>query len=235
MSLVKISRDLCKDVERLKFKSPVAYVYNPLEYAWAPHEMYLEKWGKGRKEVLFLGMNPGPFGMAQTGVPFGDVKMVRDFLKIDGKVSKPAHEHPKRPVDGFECRRSEVSGTRLWSWVRDHFGTPEKFFRRFFVVNWCPLAFMEESSKNLTPDKLRADEREALFAACDKALQRTINETQAEWVIGVGAFARVRAEIVTKEKIKLGTVLHPSPLNPVANKGWAQAAEKQLKTLGVLQ
>jgi single-strand selective monofunctional uracil DNA glycosylase len=235
MSLIKISRELCKEVSRLKFKAPVAYVYNPLEYARVPHEAYLEKWGKGPKEVLFLGMNPGPFGMAQTGVPFGDVKMVRDFLKITGKVEKPAPEHPKRLVEGFQCQRSEVSGTRLWGWVRDRFGTPENFFQKYFVVNWCPLVFMEESSRNLTPDKLPAAEREALFEACDLALERTIDELQAEWVIGVGAFAKNRAELLEKADLKVGTVLHPSPASPIANRGWAQAAEKQLKGLGVLQ
>ena len=35
------------------------------------------------KRVVFLGMNPGPFGMAQVGVPFGEVAAVRDWLRID--------------------------------------------------------------------------------------------------------------------------------------------------------
>ena len=124
-------------------------------YARAPHEQYLRRYGDARpSRVLLMGMNPGPFGMAQTGVPFGDVRMVRDFLGIEAPVARPPREHPARPITGFACARSEVSGTRLWGWARDRFGTAERFFERFFVVNYCPLVFMEESGRNRTPDKL---------------------------------------------------------------------------------
>ena len=125
MTLVEISRSLSERVAGLRFADPVCCVYNPLEYARAPHELYLSRYGGGTKEVLLLGMNPGPFGMAQTGVPFGDVAMVRDWLGIVAAVTKPRDEHPKRPVLGFDCHRSEVSGARLWGWARDRFGTPQ--------------------------------------------------------------------------------------------------------------
>src|SRR6188768_1279806 len=100
-SLREISRRLATRVSGLRFAAPVAYTYNPLLYARAPHEAYLERYGQGPKECLLLGMNPGPFGMAQTGVPFGDVGMVRGWLEIEGAVTKPAREHPGRPVSGF--------------------------------------------------------------------------------------------------------------------------------------
>ncbi len=170
--LVSISRDLCEQVEQMAFAS-VPYVYNPLVYARAPHEAYLERWGsKSPREVLMIGMNPGPFGMAQTGVPFGDVAMVRDFVGITAPVGKPPREHPARPISGFDCHRSEVSGTRFWGWARDSFRTAERFFDRVFVANWCPLVFMDESGRNRTPDRLPAAEREPLFRACDEALAR---------------------------------------------------------------
>src|SRR4051794_10267248 len=169
--LLAVSRRLSKRVAALDFKDPVAFTYNPLVYARAPHEAYLERFGAGVKEVVLLGMNPGPFGMAQTGVPFGDVASVRDWLGIEGKVGKPELEHPARPVLGFACSRGEVSGQRLWGWVQQRFETPERFFRRFFVVNYCPLAFLEASGKNRTPDRLAPEERRALFAACDTALR----------------------------------------------------------------
>src|SRR6185369_6649351 len=156
MNLTQVSRALSDQVSGLKFKAPVAYVYNPLEYARAPHEAYLKRYGKGPKHALLLGMNPGPFGMAQTGVPFGDVALVRDFLGIEGAVKPPTREHPKRPVLGFACERSEVSGTRLWGFARDRFKTPAAFFKTFFVANYCPLAFIEQSGRNFTPDKLPA-------------------------------------------------------------------------------
>jgi single-strand selective monofunctional uracil DNA glycosylase len=234
MTLMDISRSLSARVAALRFADPVYHVYNPLEYARAPHELYLTQHGGGQKEVLLLGMNPGPFGMAQTGVPFGDVTMVRDWLGISAPVAKPPDEHPKRPVLGFECRRSEVSGTRLWGWARDRFGTPERFFGRFFVANYCPLAFMESSARNLTPDKLPAAEQQALFGACDDALRDLVRLLRPRTVVGVGAFAERRARVaLAGEDVAIGTILHPSPASPLANRGWAETVERQFQSLGI--
>src|SRR5580704_6843533 len=154
--LIAAARKLSADAGRLTFSVPVAYVYNPLEYAWAAHELYLRKYGAGRKRVVFLGMNPGPFGMAQTGVPFGEVAAVRDWLKINAKIGKSEQEHPKRPITGFDCARSEVSGRRLWGLFAERFGEAEKFFAGHFVANYCPLVFCEAGGRNITPDKLPA-------------------------------------------------------------------------------
>ncbi|HEY8432033.1 MAG TPA: uracil-DNA glycosylase family protein [Sandaracinaceae bacterium] len=234
MRLIAISRRLAEEVDALTFAPPVAYVYNPLTYARAPHEAYLERYGHGPKEVVLLGMNPGPFGMAQTGVPFGDPRIVREWLGIDGEVGKPPREHPKRPILGFASPRSEVSGTRLWGWARDRFGTPEKFFARFFVVNYCPLVFMEESGKNRVPEKLPAAEREPLFAACDRALRAVIEALVPEVVIGVGNFAEERARAVLGDGgPRIGRILHPSPASPLANNGWAESVDAKLRELGV--
>ncbi len=234
MSLASISRSLSRKVSRLTFEPPVAYTYNPLAYARRPHEAYLERYGAGPKEVLLLGMNPGPFGMAQTGVPFGDVTLVRDFLGISEAVKRPEREHPKRLVTGFDCPRSEVSGTRLWGWARERFGTAEAFFERFFVANYCPLVFMEESARNLTPDKLPKAAREHLFATCDDALRAVVDELRPRWVLGVGAFAQKRAqEALADRDVSIGTILHPSPASPRANRGWAPEVERQLASLGI--
>lgn len=220
-------------MERLSFAEPVHYVYNPLAYAREPHERYLERYGTPKKRALLLGMNPGPFGMAQTGVPFGDVAMVRDFLGITGKVKKPKREHEKRPVLGFDCPRSEVSGTRLWGWARDRFKTADAFFRRFFVYNYCPLCFMEDSGRNRTPDKLPKEEQSALYEACDRALREAVAHLEPEWVIGVGAFAKQRAaKVFAGEPLRIGSILHPSPASPKANRGWAKAVNVELEELG---
>jgi single-strand selective monofunctional uracil DNA glycosylase len=232
--LVEIARRLASEVDALAFGPPVAHVYNPLRYAAGPHEEYLERCGGGPVEVVLVGMNPGPFGMAQTGVPFGDVAMVRDFLGIGGVVDRPAREHPKRPIEGFACARGEVSGTRLWSWVRDRFGTPARFFERFFVVNYCPLVFLEASGRNRTPDKLPASERDRLFAVCDEALRRTVDALKPALVVGLGAFAERRCQAALQgREIRTGRILHPSPASPAANRGWAQQAQAQLEALGV--
>lgn len=232
--LVSISRDLSRELSRLRFREPITHVYDPLVYARASHEAYLERWGQGPKEVVLVGMNPGPFGMAQTGVPFGDVALVRDFVGISAKVGKPEREHPARLVTGFDCPRGEVSGQRLWGFARDTFRTPERFFARFFVANYCPLAFMEASGKNFTPDKLPKDEQGPLFEACDRALARLVDVLRPGMVIGVGAFAEKRATVaLAGRSLSVGTILHPSPASPLANRGWAGLVRQKLESLGI--
>jgi single-strand selective monofunctional uracil DNA glycosylase len=234
-ALVDISRRLSADLAHIRFGPPTAYVYDPLTYAFEPHRAYLERYGAAPKEVLFLGMNPGPFGMAQTGVPFGDVALVRGFLGIEGRVGRPPEEHPKRPITGFACERSEVSGTRVWGWVRDRFGRPEAFFDRFFIANYCPLVFMEASGKNRTPDKLAKEERVPLLARCDEAVREVVDVLRPRFVVGVGAFAekRAREALAGRDDLIIGCMLHPSPASPRANQGWAEQAERDLRALGV--
>lgn len=234
--LVAVSRRLNTALGRLRFAPPVTHVYNPLEYARAPHEAYLEAFGGKRGRVLLLGMNPGPFGMAQTGVPFGDVALVRDWLGLHGKVGKPDLEHPKRRVEGFGCPRREVSGSRLWGWAKARFGTPAAFFDRFFVFNYCPLAFMEESGRNRTPDKLPRGEREALYRVCDEALAAALRCLAPALAVGVGGFAEKRLREVDEAhglRLSIGCVLHPSPASPRANRGWGDLVEQDLAKLGV--
>jgi single-strand selective monofunctional uracil DNA glycosylase len=230
--LVTISRELAAQADALRFPS-VHLVYNPLVYARAPHEVYLERWGAKRpREVLMVGMNPGPFGMAQTGVPFGDVAMVRDFLGIEGPVGKPPIEHPRRPISGFDCHRSEVSGTRFWGWARDRFGTAERFFERVYVANWCPLVFMEESGRNRPPDKLPAAERARLFQVCNEALARVAETLRPSLVVGIGGFAEQRAREAFGGEVRIGRILHPSPASPAANNDWPGLVDAQLRALG---
>lgn len=228
------ARKLCREVAPLRFGGPVTHVYNPLEYASGPHRAYVRAYGDSRKRIIFLGMNPGPFGMAQTGIPFGDVENVRDWLGIEAPVSRPEREHPSRPVLGFACPRREVSGARLWGAVARHFGTPKRFFAHNYVANYCPLLFLERSGRNRTPDQLAAPERRPLFAACDRHLKRLVEILQPEWVVGIGAFAERRArEAVADRGIRIGRIPHPSPANPRAQRDWAGAASSELAALGL--
>ena len=233
--LIAAAKTMRSGLSKLSFAEPITHVYNPLEYAWAAHEQYLTRFGATTKRVVLLGMNPGPWGMAQTGVPFGEINAVRDWMGLSAPVSKPSPEHKKRPIVGFDCTQSEVSGRRLWGLFSQKFGKPENFFEQHFVANYCPLVFMESSGKNFTPDKLPAAEARPMEALCDAHLVAVVKALQPEWLIGVGGFAEAQAMKVqyALPKLKVGRILHPSPASPAANRDWAGEATKQLTKLGV--
>jgi single-strand selective monofunctional uracil DNA glycosylase len=255
LRLVDAACGLAENCRALKFSPPVTHVYHPLSYAWKPHETYLRRYGGGRKRVVFLGMNPGPWGMAQTGVPFGEIRAVVEWLDIQESVTQPDDPHPARPVSGFRCARSEVSGRRLWGLMKEKWGSPEAFFRDHFVANYCPLLFLEAGGRNRTPDKLNRGDRSALYRICDRHLRETVAALEPEWVIGVGRFAEERARKVLAGSapgddppgrlsrscdlpeaaagIRVAGILHPSPANPQANRGWAAVVSARLESLGV--
>jgi single-strand selective monofunctional uracil DNA glycosylase len=234
--LIRAAAILSDELDPIRFSAPVTHVYNPLRHARRGYRRYLRRFGDSPKRVVFLGMNPGPYGMTQTGVPFGEIKAVRDWMQIEERIDRPDNEHPKRRVDGFACTRSEVSGARLWGAIASHWHEPEAFFRRHFIANYCPLVFMEETGRNRTPDKLPAPERDALFKACDDHLRRLIHILEPEWIVGIGAFAESRARaVLTDHDLKVARVLHPSPASPKANRGWADEAGKELRALGLCE
>lgn len=235
MSIIECAQSLVSDLEGFTFSDPVAVTYNPLTYAWGNHQQYLERYGAGKKKVLFLGMNPGPWGMSQTGVPFGEISAVRDWMKLNGEIRKPEVEHPKRKVEGFACQRSEVSGKRLWGYFAEKFPQAEDFFADHFVVNFCPLVWMSETGANITPDKLPREKMAPIEEVCMKHLRSLLDIFEPSLLIGVGAFAEKRLKEATKgtNEIPVGKILHPSPASPAANRGWAEAAEKQLVDLGL--
>ncbi len=241
-ALLAAARALSDELADLRFPAPVAHVYDPLQYAWAPYAQYVTRFAAATKRVVLLGMNPGPFGMVQTGVPFGEVAAVRDWMGILATVKKPEQEHAKRCIDGFDCTRSEVSGRRLWGWAAQRCGDAAGFFEHWFVLNYCPLALLEESGRNFTPDKLPATVLQPLYAACDRHLAAALSALRPNWAIGIGGFAEKRIRTVAESdlldsafarRLRIGCVLHPSPASPLANRGWAEAAEKQLRELGV--
>ncbi|MGI9470774.1 MAG: uracil-DNA glycosylase family protein [Rubripirellula sp.] len=234
--LIAAAAKLRDEVDDLSFDEPVTHVYNPLGYAWDAHQAYLCRANRRGAKVLFLGMNPGPWGMAQTGVPFGEIAAAREWIGIDLPVDHPPNEHPKRPVQGFECARSEVSGRRLWGLFRDRFDDAPAFFEKHFVANYCPLVFMEESGRNRTPDKLPANERQPLDVACDQHLQTMLRLLKPKHAVGVGAYAEkciARAVETSGSNAKVSRILHPSPASPAANRDWAGTATKQMLAAGI--
>jgi single-strand selective monofunctional uracil DNA glycosylase len=234
LRLAELGDRLCQQLAPLPFAPPVAVVYNPLVYARPLWQQYLQRFGEGHGRVLLVGMNPGPWGMAQTGVPFGEVAAVRDWMGLNASILPPAVQHPKVPIEGLQCWRNEVSGQRLWGWARARWGTAEAFFGQFFVLNYCPLCFLEPSGRNRTPDRLPQGERAAVEALCDAALLEAARVLQPRQVIGVGQYAAERAQQALQGTgIAVGRILHPSPASPQANRDWAGQAEAQLRAQGV--
>lgn len=234
-ALLEASASLRDALQPLQFSAPVTHVYNPLEYAWAPFRAYVQKYASLPKKGLFLGMNPGPYGMAQTGVPFGEVAAVRDWMGIEAPVESAPSEHPRRPIEGFACRRSEVSGRRLWGWAAAEFGTAENFFRDFFVVNYCPLIFLEESGRNRTPENLPSREMAPVELACLDHLRKVIQILNPAWLIGIGGFAEARLRTAANGSVerRILRILHPSPASPAANRDWAGNVNRSMAEAGL--
>ena len=237
--ILAASRKLARDAGALRFGPPVSWVYNPLDYARVCHEAYLARYAAGPKRVVFLGMNPGPWGMTQTGVPFGEISAVREWLGISGRVGTPAVFHPRVPVRGFDCTRSEVSGRRLWGLFADTFGSAGEFARGNFVSNYCPLMFLDAEGRNVTPDRIGRDDQAALFAVCDRFLSVVIDVLRPQWCVGIGVFATGRLRAVLEkpghEPVRVTSILHPSPANPSSQKDWAGQAASALRSNGVWQ
>lgn len=236
--VLDIEKKQCEELLKINYGKGVCYVYNPIDYAYEIHEDFVTKFCSGGKKLLLLGMNPGPWGMGQTGVPFGHVGYARDWLGVKGNVLKPVKEHPKRPITGLECSRNEVSGDRLWSLLKELSGSPEVLFSKVFLHNYCPIFFLKDSAKNVTPPELKVKERANLEAICDKALVEIVQLLGVEHVVGVGKYAADRAQAgllkAGLETVKVSTLMHPSPVNPAANKGWKEIATKQLTENGII-
>lgn len=225
--VIHIAQELSQTLNKLHFVTP-SHVYNPLTYAWSGHRAYLQRYAGAKGRVLLVGMNPGPWGMAQTGVPFGTVTAVRDWFHIDTQLQPPLPpQHEKYPIMGMDCHREEGSGGRVWGWAQDIYGSPEGFFEHFFIWNYCPLLFIGDN-RNLIPEKLKADERKPLHAACNQALQEVVAYLQPQAVVGIGRYAQKRLQEVIGEQQTVHYLLHPSPANPRANKHWPEIARETL-------
>ncbi len=227
--------ELSDEMDRLTFAPPVAFTYNPLNYARAGHEAYIRRFATTPKQTLYLGMNPGPFGMAQTGVPFGEIPAVTLWMGITAAIAQPPSTHPKRPVQGFSCPRSEVSGRRLWGLFEELYGSAESFFSQAYVANYCPLIWMSESGANLPPTQLPRAQAAQIDAACRRHLVRLIRILQPSLLIGVGAYAlqqmQAAAAEIPERSFTIGSILHPSPASPVSNKCWPAKPREQILSL----
>ncbi|KAG8236076.1 hypothetical protein J437_LFUL016664 [Ladona fulva] len=236
--LLAIEKNLSYTLNSLKFEIPVCYVYNPLEYASILHSMFVRKYCNSTKKVLFLGMNPGPWGMSQTGVPFGEISVVRDWLELDAPVGRPQREHPQRPVTGLACHRSEPSGRRFWGLLRKICPSAISALADAAVYNHCPISLLSESGRNITPAELKSKQLEPLLRPCDSALVSVLKLLQVNIIVSIGKYAEARAKAILrvneelKQKISVVYLPHPSPRN-LAIKDWEKTALEILQNSGI--
>ncbi len=230
--LIEITSQFAFKCAHIEYQEDV-YVYHPLQYAWNFHKKYIELYVKENTDTLFLGMNPGPFGMAQTGIPFGEVNVVRDYLGIDEKLENLPTCHPKRPIEGLKCSRSEVSGRRLWTLIQNRFPVSSLFPDSVAIMNYCPVVFVDKgpTGKNIIPEKIEKNAREKLEQICDNYLDQMISIINPRNVIGIGQYAKKKLESSIsrlESDIYVTSILHPSPANPQANRGWEPIVKKTL-------
>ena len=223
--LIRAAASLRDDVgpigRSLVSEGSVDVCYNPLDYAWDVHEAYLRRMGGSGARTVVLGMNPGPHGMGQMGIPFAATSVVRDLLGITGiPVGQPEPADSRRPVVGLEYPREEVSGTRLWGLLSEHYGDAGAIASRVFLVNHCPLMlFSGPRATNITPDKVGGKRARALLERCDQHLREVVAALDGQRVIGVGKFAESRARsALADEAVGVVGCWHPSPASPLANR-----------------
>ena len=230
----KLRDDVEKFADSLVKEGSVDAIYNPLTYAWEPHRAYLELASGGGAKTLLLGMNPGPHGMGQMGIPFAATSVVRDLLKITNlEVGQPRTPHPKRPVSGLDWPKEEVSGTRLWGLLANEYGSAESIFKSVFLLNHCPLMlFSGERATNITPDKITGPTTKALLERCDEHLREVVDIMQIERVIGVGRYSEKRAlNALSGIDISVTTCWHPSPASPLANRNKGEDWKKNVRNV----
>ncbi|MCX8040015.1 MAG: single-stranded DNA-binding protein [Planctomycetota bacterium] len=227
--LLAIARACRAACERLPLHVP--WIYSPWQYAWPVFVQYAQRYFRPPHRMLWVGMNPGPFGMVQSGIPFGDVALVRSWLQLDAPIVPPAQQHPRRPIVGWSCARREVSGQRLWGLLSSRYRTPQACFAELFVINWCPLAFLDAAGRNLTPDRLPMPARQALGEICDRFLAAVASLAESSCIVALGAVAAAAARRATA--LPVLELPHPSPANPRAQRGWTQLVSARLHDAGL--
>ena len=283
MDLIKTTRILADDLHALRRPAGVSHVYNPLRYMWPAHERFLsrhyvtdrasapdgrldfyEPAGATRpRRYLILGMNPGPHGMVQTGLPFGDVVNAAAMLGYRTGDQVPAPDlagvelHPSRPVIGLSATRREASGERLWGGLAAIFGGLEQTLAACFAANYCPLAYFADDAQgtNVTPEDFgkktikgepnpRHDPGYAaeLDKVCLPYLVRVARAMRVEVILAVGRYAEAKANIIAAlqpddsrpARPKVVYLTHPSPLATRSAGEWATMARHALENAGAL-
>ncbi|KAI8124664.1 hypothetical protein FF38_10666 [Lucilia cuprina] len=231
----KLETQLNEKLRNITTPLEISYIYNPVEYAADLHQAYLKKYLKGGKKVLFIGLNPGPNGMGQTGIPFGNITTVRDKMGLNGTVNQPPNIHPKRPVNGLATTIEEPSGKRLWTKFQElSDGSLDIFFEQCFVYNFCPLLFYNSKGDYISPQKLKAPYNRQISNACLHTIEQILELIQPEVIVAIGRYAydNLKAVKYCIEK-RLLYLRHPSPR--ACTKNWSKIADEFFKNENLLK
>lgn len=236
--LLQYATALNEKLRKLSFNSPVQYVYNPVEYAYDMHAAFIKRYCQSEKKILLLGMNPGPWGMVQTGIPFGEINMVKEWYQIEAKINKPAIECPQREVMGLDCHRSEISGKRLYEYFKKVSHTPDNFFKNTYLYNYCPLALLQRGGNNFTPSSLKGAIKKELEEYCNDSLLQVLELLKTEIIIALGVYTKKQADLILKvnciDHIQVICMPHPSP-RAKGNENWSEKAQHVLEANDLLK
>ncbi|XP_073819638.1 uncharacterized protein isoform X2 [Musca autumnalis] len=165
-------------------------IYNPLDYDAAKiHKDYLKRYLKGPKRVLFVTMNPASHGELQTGIPFGHMPTIREYMKLKSTIIDSPVPHPSED----EEQERENNSIYFWQMIREIFYSQNfflsKFFQQRFVHSFCPLAFIDGEKQFVTlenlPDKTY---RKEVTKACVHILEKQLKLLQPDMVIVMGGY-----------------------------------------------
>ncbi|XP_037927861.1 single-strand selective monofunctional uracil DNA glycosylase-like [Teleopsis dalmanni] len=217
--------------EKLRhYRAPIediTHIYNPVEYAADLHCEYLRKYLDRPKRVVFLAVHPEQNGMAQTGVPFGNVSTVRDMMKLCGEVKQPNRLHPKHPVLGLNCHINEPSGVRFWGLMDKIAGSLDTFSEQCFVHTFCPLLFFNEYGRTIEPCVLPFEIKYPMRDLLVEALCKEMKLVQPEIIVVTGNYVYnglQRSELYAKTLL---VMTNPHPWVP-NNHNWVRRSERWL-------
>jgi len=129
-------------------------VWNPALYALDIYQEYLTKFPPEPGAILALGLNPGPYGMAQTGIPFTDCRTASGALgmemTIPGKAPDDLISRLKK-ANGKWRGTYERSSLGMYRFLILAWGDIKTAYRNWFVGNPCPLLFLDPERWNVTP------------------------------------------------------------------------------------
>jgi single-strand selective monofunctional uracil DNA glycosylase len=216
-------------------------VLDPSRYGERWHAPFRRLYPPRARPLLVFGLNPGPYGMAQTGIPFTDLKRLAQGLPRLAAELARSGERLSLPglapssLQPFLTRTFESSSVRVHRFLRLAHGSAERAFREVVFVNPCPLLFIDRAlGENRTP----ADLPRALRAGVDEARVEVVSvavaRLRARGAIVLGRDAAAALSVPLRARLGERAVVeweHPARAVPDI---WARGLLAALRRRGLL-